>query len=274
MKYFDIGRHYDSVTEGWRHIFGDDFHFGYFRTPQDSLDTATDNLIDELAALGRFGPDKKILDAGCGIGGPAFYLHDKFGSPITGISISKKGIDLASEGLRSGKYQGKVGFMVADMTATGFPDESFDIAWVMESSHLIQNKKLLFDECYRLLKPGGEILLCDVLVSDKFDFIFKVKNVFELINIVKTYGRGRAETPQCYTQLMRQAGFKNIISRDISKEAAPTLERWGKNIAETRSDLIKVFDATQIRRFEKSIETLKYCFREGYNLYYVFRAEK
>lgn len=274
MKYLDIGLHYDSITEGWRHIFGDNFHFGYFRNSEDDLNKATDNLIDELASLGRLGTETKVLDAGCGVGAPAVYLHAKFGSWITGVSISKKGVELANARIRSEEHEGRIRFLVADMTATGFPSGSFDVIWVMESSHLVQDKELLFDECYRLLKPGGEILLCDVMVNEKLSFFFKVKNFLQLINIIKTFGRGRPETPRRYTELMLRSGFKNIFSRDIGNETAPTLDWWEKNIMDKRSVLMKVFNKEQIKRFEKSVTTLKCFFREGCHCYYIFRAEK
>jgi Cyclopropane fatty acid synthase and related methyltransferases len=273
-KYFDIGRHYDSITEGWRYILGENFHFGYFKTPDDDLNIATDNLIDELASLGKLGPETKILDAGCGIGNPAIYLHDKFGSDITGISISKKGVDLANRRIQGDKYKGKIRFMVSDMTSTDFPDKSFNVIWVLESSHLIKNKGLLFDECYRLLKPGGDILLADILVNKEFNLIFKLKNIFKLINLIKTFGKGKSETPEHYIDLLRKSGFKNIFSRNIGKEAEETLNGWWKNIIKNRSSLIKVLDEKGIKRFEKSIEDLKYFFGKGLNCYYLFKAEK
>ena len=240
-KYFDIGRQYDSITDGWRYIFGDNFHLGYFKTPEDNLDRATDNLIDELASLCKFGTETRILDAGCGIGAPATYLYNKFGSDITGVSISKKGID---------------------------------VIWIMESSHLVINKALLFDECYRLLRPGGHILLSDVLSNKEYNFVFKLKNIFKLVNMIKTFGGGRVETPERYIESLRKSGFKNIFFRDISKGADPTLNYWGKNIIKNRNILIKVFNEREIKRFEKSIETFKYLFREGFKCYYLFRAEK
>lgn len=274
MKYLDIGRHYDAITDGWRHILGDNLHFGYFRNSEDNLNKATDNLIDCLAALGRLGTETEVLDAGCGVGAPAVYLHAKFGSRVTGVSISKKGVELANVRVRSGKYGGKVRFLIADMTATGFPSGSFDVIWIMESSHLIRDKKLLFDECYRLLRPGGEILLCDVLVNEKFNFFFRVKNILQLVNIIKTFGKGWPETPRRYTELLLRSGFKNIFSRDIRKETAPTLDWWEKNILEKGSGLAKVFDRGQIKRFLRSVTALKYFFREGYHCYFLFRAEK
>lgn len=276
IRHFDIGRHYDSVTDGWRYIFGDNFHFGYFNTPDDSLDQATDNLIDELISLCRLklGPETKILDAGCGIGAPAVYLHNKFGSDITGISTSRKGIDLANDRIKDDKLKGKVRFTVADITASDFPDESFDIVWVMESSHLIRNKQALFEECFRLLKPGGNILLCDVLVNRKYNFFIKLRNFFPLLNLIKTFGGGKTETPALYEELMRKAGFSNISSRDVSREVKETLPRWRDNINQNRSRVAKVFSLREINRFEKSIATLGQFFHEGFNCYYLFRAEK
>lgn len=273
-KYFDIGRHYDSITEGWKYIFGDNFHFGYFKTPEDNLNKATDNLIDELSSFCKLGPETKILDAGCGIGAPAIYLHDKFGSDVTGISISKKGVDLANSRIEGSRYKDKVRFMVADMTATGFANKSFDVIWVMESSHLIKNKALLFYECYRLLKPGGYILLSDVLINKKFNLIIKLNFLFQIINLIKTFGKGNTETPEHYTELLCQSGFKNIFSKNISNEVEPTFNYWRKNITDSRSNLIKVLDESGIKRFEKSIETLKYFFKKGFNCYYLFRAKK
>jgi cyclopropane fatty-acyl-phospholipid synthase-like methyltransferase len=144
----------------------------------------------------------------------------------------------------------------------------------MESSHLIKKKALLFDECFRLLKPGGEILLSDILINNKVNLLFKLKYCFQSINLIRTFGKGQTETPECYTELLRQSGFKNIFSKDISSEVEPTLDCWRKNIIENRARLIKVLDRSGIKRFEKSIETLKYFFKEGFNCYYLFHAEK
>lgn len=273
-KYFDIGYHYDSITEGWRYIFGDNFHFGYFKTTDDDLNIATDNLIDELASLGKLGSETKILDAGCGIGAPAAYLHDKFGSHITGVSTSKKGVDLANSRIKGNRYNDKIRFTVANMTDTGFADESFDVIWVMESSHLIKNKALLFDECYRLLKPGGDILLSDILINKKINLLVKIKKIFQLINMVKTFGKGKSATPERLTELMRKSGFKKILAKNISNQVEPTLNCWRINIMKNRSNLSKSFNDNEIKRFEKSIETLKYFFGQGSLCYYLFHAKK
>jgi len=273
-KYFNIGHHYDSITEGWRYIFGDNFHFGYFNTPDDNLNTATNNLIDELMSLSQLGPETKILDAGCGIGTPAGYIHSKFGADITGISVSKKGVDLANIAIAQSGYTDKVRFMVADMIDTKFPQESFDIIWIMESSHLIKNKKMLFDECYRLLKPGGHILLSDILASNKFNLLVKIKNFFQMTSMVLTFGKGKIETSERYAALLSHSDFKKISAINISRQVTPTLKCWSINLIKNKDNLNKVFGEEKIRRFKKSIDALQYFFEEDFFCYYLFTAEK
>ncbi len=274
IKHFNIGRHYDAITDGWRYIFGDNFHFGYFKTPEDNLDKATDHLIDELASLCSLESSTKILDAGCGIGTPAIYLNHKYGSAITGVSTSSKGISIAGKRIPNQEAKKSICFMVADMTATGFPDESFDVVWVMESSHLIQDKELLMKEFHRLLKPGGHVLLADVMLSRQINTVFRLKNIFKFITLLRAFGRGKLETSDYYASLMRQTGFKNIFAKNIKKEAEGTLDWWEKNIEKNRSKLLEIMKTSEINAFEKAVAVLRYFFREDYFCYYIIRAEK
>jgi len=90
MKFKENDVHYDSITDAWPYILGQNFHWGYFESPKDSLAKATDNLIDKMVS---YTPEKdklNVLDVGCGIGGPAFYLHNKLNWKITGISNSEQ----------------------------------------------------------------------------------------------------------------------------------------------------------------------------------------
>lgn len=273
-RYFDIGYHYNTVTEGWRYIFGDNFHFGYFKTPEDNLDRATDNLIDELASLCNLESTTKILDAGCGIGTPAIYLNRKYGSLITGVSTSSKGISIAGKQLPNEDAKKSICFMVADMTATGFPDESFDVVWVMESSHLVKDKKLLMKEFYRLLKPGGYVLLADVMLSKEINTVIRLKSFFKFIYLHYAFGRGKLETSEYYVFLMRQTGFKNIYSKNIEKEAEGTLDCWEKNIIINWTYLVNIMNQRRVNMFQKAIKSLRYFFGQGIFCYYIMKAEK
>ncbi|MGQ9703209.1 MAG: SAM-dependent methyltransferase [Actinomycetota bacterium] len=93
----DSATHYDRVTDAWKEFMGHDLHFGYFESEEMELAEATDRLIDKMLELCDIHEETRMLDVGCGIGGPAFYIHERYGCEIHGISTSRRGIQLARE---------------------------------------------------------------------------------------------------------------------------------------------------------------------------------
>ena len=83
--------------------------------------------------------DRVVLDVGCGIGSPALYLNEKFGCSVVGISTSHKGVDLANARSHEKKQNSRVRFLVADGTDNLFPDDQFDLAWLMVNLTEIYN---------------------------------------------------------------------------------------------------------------------------------------
>jgi 27-O-demethylrifamycin SV methyltransferase len=141
----DVKTHYDHVTDAWKEFMGDNLHFGYFESEDIELPRATDMMIEKMLELCDITKDSRILDVGCGIGGPALYIYEKFSCTIDGISTSERGVQLANESSNKKGFH-DVRFKVADSLDNGFSDKTFDIVWIMESSHLITDKKRLFQE--------------------------------------------------------------------------------------------------------------------------------
>jgi 27-O-demethylrifamycin SV methyltransferase len=277
----DPASHYDAITDAWRYIFGDNFHFGYFKTPETRLNEATDALIDKLANLGRISEESKVLDVGCGIGNPAFHLHEKFGCTVTGISTSQKGIELAKRNSEVKGFSSKVQFQIADGTRNGFSSQSFDIVWVLESSHLMK-KKRLFGECYRVLRNGGQLLLCDLMlkkrpsVVEHFQYLARLKLAYPLgfWSMKKAFGRGKTETFEYYTTGIKEAGFVDVEQVDVTNEVIPTLDHWRSNIAIHREEILQTLTPNQVSDFVAASNLLDYFYRHGVHGYGLIKAIK
>jgi cyclopropane fatty-acyl-phospholipid synthase-like methyltransferase len=254
--------HYNEITDGWRFIFGENFHLGYFRTPDETLDQATINLIDLLAGKGPISTSARVLDVGCGIGGPAFYLHEKYQCDITGITISERGAELAQKSnLEKGCSQ-KVRFEVADILGDFFPKERFDIIWIMEVAHLIQDKPKLFERCRKLLKDGGTLLLCDMITEREFSAFDILRHGKAIATMERTFGKAKTETLAYYRQALEHAGFCNIETLDVSQNIYPTMQQWRQNIHRYSAQLSTCMSDERIQDFLKACDILETFYRE------------
>jgi 27-O-demethylrifamycin SV methyltransferase len=256
LQAVDNQLHYDSVTDAWMFILGQNLHYGFFETKGESLERATDALIDKMAAMAPIGADTHLLDVGCGIGNPAFHISTHTGCQISAISISRRGIEIGQEKCRLNGLSARVKFYQRDALDNGFPDASFDVVWVMESSHLMRNKAQLIAENYRVLRPGGSMLLCDLILKRDFSLMEIYRFQEELKVLERSFGDAKMETLIFYEDAMRSQGFGDIELLDISREAFPTLEKWRENLDQNRQILAAHFTVEEIDNFSRACEIL------------------
>src|SRR4051812_45829854 len=87
-----VGRYYDETIELYDELWGEHIHHGYW--PEGGVDgdrhAAQQRTVRELAAFAGVAPGSSVLDAGCGVGGPALYLAGELGCTVDGITLSGK----------------------------------------------------------------------------------------------------------------------------------------------------------------------------------------
>jgi SAM-dependent methyltransferase len=119
----------------------------------------------ELARMAAIKPGEQILDAGCGIGGPARLLAAEHGARVRGIDLSGDFIAIARA--LSKKSGIAVEFEQADALKLPFGDGTFDLVWTQHASMNIADKTGLYRELRRVLRPGGRLAFHDLLAGDK-----------------------------------------------------------------------------------------------------------
>lgn len=116
--------------------------------------------IKQLARLGAFH-EKRVLDVGCGFGWQAFTMS-LLGNEVTGIDILPSMIDGMTECVKAQKQAGvnfSVNPLCGDICNSGLPPKSFDGIYSMEAIEHVHDIPKMLDECMRLLKPRGTLLL-------------------------------------------------------------------------------------------------------------------
>jgi ubiquinone/menaquinone biosynthesis C-methylase UbiE len=158
--------YFDQTHNDYRRLWGIDrhrgLHCGYFDETHSRHDDAVLNMNRIVAETAQIAPGDRVLDAGCGIGGSSFWLTENFADlSVTGININEMQISIANEHLQQQRHQPTLEFRVADFVQTGLASESFDVVWALESMCYADDKQAFLDEAFRLLKPGGRLVIDD-----------------------------------------------------------------------------------------------------------------
>jgi len=266
--------HYDRITRAWQYLLGEDFHYGYFRTPQDSLETATHNLTVLMADQGSIGSGVAVLDVGCGIGTPACFLAQQYGARVTGISTSVTGVDHARQRAREKGCSDQVTFLVGDGMNNGLPDASFDRAWVLEASHLMPRKDALLAECARVLRPGGTAVLCDIVLRRELPQSEVLRRSRDFLHLHYAFGHARLESLDTYRRFAGRAGLKVREALDISAEVFPTLEAWRRKLEANCEEVRALIGDDGVEHFRESCNVLPQLWNEQYFGYGLMVAVK
>ena len=256
------GAHYDRVTDAWQYLIGDDLHVGYFEDSNRDLLPAAQALTRLMADSAQLEPRARVLDVGCGTGSPAVYLALVRDCFVTGISTSSVGIARARAKAADRGAGDRASFAVADGTANGFPDESFDCAWVMESSHLIPQKEALIKECTRVLRPGGTIVLCDLMLRKPIPDRPGAGLWHDLALLERVYGKTSLYSLDDYAREFSVNGLR-AEGRDISELVLPTFALWGENAERDADRASDIIGAGQVKLFARSCEIMTRLFQNG-----------
>src|SRR5712671_458585 len=140
-------------------------HYGYWDDKVSSFPQSLLRMNEVMMETAAIRSTDIVLDAGCGVGGSSIFLASLLGCKVTGISLSERQVQQATAIAKQKGVEKLVDFKVMDYCATDFPDASFDIVWGCESICYAEDKHGFVKEAYRLLKPGGRLVVADGFVA-------------------------------------------------------------------------------------------------------------
>jgi 27-O-demethylrifamycin SV methyltransferase len=273
VESYDPAGHYDQVTEAWTLLLGDDLHYGLFERGDESLPVATAALTDRMVEVAGIAEGSEVLDVGCGTGSPACLLGE-MGARVVGITTSAVGVEASTErSLRAG-LSDRVRFEVRDGMDNGFPDASFDRVWVLESSHLMRDRRRLMAECARVLRPGGRLALCDIMLQRPMPFE-EVRRLREPLKLLRqVYGDARMELMGSYSNWAQECALSVKIRMDLTEGTRPTFSRWRDNAEQHRREVVGELGVDGWRKFVDSLAILEGFWDDGTLGYGLLAATK
>jgi len=163
-----VNHYYDIVTDFYEYGWGKSFHFA-LRYQGEAFQQSIARHEHYLALRLGLRPGMKVLDVGCGVGGPLMEIARFSGASVTGINNNDYQIMRGTKYVEKHHLQDIASFIKGDFLHMPVPDNSYDAVYSIEATCHAPSKVAIYSEIYRVLKPGGYFAAYEWCLTDNFD---------------------------------------------------------------------------------------------------------
>jgi SAM-dependent methyltransferase len=180
----------------------------------------TRDELEHFISQLELGDSSRVLEIGCGSGGPALHLARLTGCEIVGIDLHEDGVANASRMAREAGLAARARFVRADASETlPFESESFGALLCIDAVNHLGNRPRVLRDWARLLAPGGRLLFSDPITvtgplgSDE-------------IAIRASIAYFLFVPPGEDERLLHEAGLRVLAVEDATENMATVAGRW------------------------------------------------
>ena len=163
-----------------------------------------------------------VLDAGCGMGGAAFWLARNRGARVQGITIVPSQAVRARRIASSRQLEGRASFSCQDFCRTAFADETFDVVWARESVCHADDKAAFLTEASRVLRPGGRLVMADYARAPR---VRAGDDELLLTGWLRAWAIPSIHTAEDLAGWAQDAALEEVLIRDVTAAVEPSLRR-------------------------------------------------
>ncbi|KAH9903604.1 S-adenosyl-L-methionine-dependent methyltransferase [Xylariomycetidae sp. FL2044] len=161
-------QYYNLATDLYEYAWSESFHFCRFAYGEPFA-RAIARHEHYLAHSIRIEPGMKVLDVGCGVGGPAREMVKFTGCHVTGININEYQVQRATAYAAKEGLSHKLSFVQGDFMKMPFPDNSFDAVYAIEATVHAPSLQGVYSEILRVLRPGAVFGVYEWLMTHRYD---------------------------------------------------------------------------------------------------------
>jgi len=238
----DTRDYYDGpADEIYRRLWRDNIHMGTWSGTGDTIDAAMARTNEVMVERGGLEAGSEVLDLGSGYGAAARYLAGQHGCWVVGVNISPRENELAVERNRDAGLDERIDIRYGDFHDLPFDEASFDAVWSQEALLHAADKPRVLAECKRVLRPGGRLVLSDLLVRASLGDEER-RRIYERVRSPVMWDLGE------YAAAIGEVGLELVLAEDWPQNVAPTYQSVLDQLVEQRDALADVVPTEQVER--------------------------
>lgn len=213
--------------------------------PESNLGLGCGNPV----ALASLNEGEIVLDMGAGAGFDCFLASARVGSSgkIIGVDITSEMVDKARANARKGGYS-NIDFRQGDLENMPVADNYVDVVISNCVINLVPNKKMVFKEAFRVLKPGGRLVVSDVVLQKELPEFVK-RSTEAYIGCL-----AGAIMKEEYLEIIKKVGFQEV--KVVAESSFPIESLICEKAGSSIIDMPKI-SAEQQRDVSDSILSIK-----------------
>jgi cyclopropane fatty-acyl-phospholipid synthase-like methyltransferase len=198
-------------------LMGSNRHIGYWGPDDDPGVTPEDRFTDHLVSLLAVAPGARVLDIGCGAGGPTVRLAAATGASVTGITVSGEEVRSGTALAQARGVADLVRFEQVDAMRLPYADGSFDAVWAIEALMYMPDRAECLREVHRVLAPGGRLVFTDY--TERL-----VLGPEQRATLAETFRLTALSRPGEYDGILAEIGLHLIERHDLTAQLQRTCE--------------------------------------------------
>jgi len=195
-------------------------HVGYFDDEHTGHDSAVENMTRVVADAVDVGEGDRVLDCGCGVGGPATWLAGWRGAEVVGLNVTPMHLERARELAVERGVADQTTFREDDFTAMeSVADDSMDVVWGLEAVCYAADKREFLEQAARVLRPGGRLVVADGFMAERD---LSARDRRQMARWLKGWKVPNLAPLEDFQADLRALEFADVVARDVTANVMPS----------------------------------------------------
>lgn len=244
-------------------------NLGYYRFPKPfmflnllaNMEAAQQRLVIKAVELLKIERQSRVLDIACGRGKSSFMVNCMYpDSHVVGLDLLEPHVQVAQTLFNQVR---NLSYSVGDAEDLDFPDSSFDRVMCLEAAFHFPDRAEFLREVYRVLRPGGRLVVVDFAWNTEADRIHRDDADTKIVRDIWQWDDFFSVSE--YEDVAESCGFQQISSRDWSRRVTHPIQHLfgvisrvgnyslGRRFLEWKNPLFRSFSKADWKNVGKAV---------------------